>query len=58
MALDELKENETTETINGLEVLIDEQVKVHAVAQVLDYLKTPRGEGFAIKPAGGGSSCC
>lgn len=33
-----------------------EDVKPHAAQQVLDYVVTPRGEGFAIAPAGGG--CC
>lgn len=57
MALDEPKENEEPETIDGLQVLIDAQVRTFAAEQVLDYLKTPRGEGFAIKPVGGGSCC-
>ena len=56
MALDEPNDNETPLKINELDVLIADDVKGPAATQVLDYVVTPRGEGFSIAPAGGG--CC
>lgn len=56
MALDEPKANESSEEIDGFAVLFDAQIKGHAAQQVLDYVVSPRGEGFVIKPVGGG--CC
>jgi len=56
LALDEPNDTEQPQTINDLAVLMADDVKPHAAKQVLDYVVTPRGEGFAIAPAGG--SCC
>ena len=50
MALDEPNDTEQPQTINDLAVLMAEDVKPHAAKQVLDYVVTPRGEGFAIAP--------
>lgn len=56
MALDEPNDNETPLKINELDILMEDNVRSYAAAQVLDYVVTPRGEGFSIAPAGG--SCC
>jgi len=42
--------------IDGLEFLLAADVEPHIVGQVLDFVKSWRGEGFAIRPAAGG--CC
>ena len=48
MTLDEPKENEVTTQVNGLEVLISEEVKVFTDQRSLDYGKSPNGEGFRM----------
>lgn len=54
MALDEPQENEKTTPINGLDVLISDDIKMFADRGLIDYIKSPYGEGFDID-AGYGS---
>lgn len=42
------------ERIGGLEFLLDEQVRPFTAGQVLELVRSWRGEGFAIRPAAGG----
>ena len=65
MALDEPEENEIPVQINGLDVLISDMVKPFIDGNVLDYRKSPGGEGFIIESKSGpdcgpdcGSGCC
>lgn len=57
LALDEPKENEETININGIDVLISEDVKPVASDNRVDYITSPEGEGFIIGPKSG-ESCC
>ena len=42
--------------VNEIKVLMDEQVKLFAAGQVIDYIRSASGEGFAIS-TGSGSDC-
>ena len=57
LALDEPNENEDTIHVNGIDVLISDDVKPAASANKIDYMKSPQGEGFIIVPKSG-QSCC
>ena len=57
LALDEPGENENTTNVNGIDVLISEDVKPTAELNKIDYIKSPDGEGFVIGPKSG-QSCC
>jgi len=59
MALDELKENEETIQVNGIDLLIADMVKPHTDGNKIDYVKSPEGEGFVIaKPGQTGCTDC
>ena len=51
MALDEPNENEEMTQINGIDVLISNEVKPFADRNRVDYLNLPHGEGFIISSA-------
>ena len=54
LSLDEAGEQQA-ELIDGVEVLMDEQVKPFAEGQVIDYINDKvRGTGFVIQRAGAG----
>jgi Fe-S cluster assembly iron-binding protein IscA len=55
LALDEPRGSEVPVEVNGLGVLIADKVKGYVDGSVVDYIKSGKGEGFAIR--GGGSSC-
>lgn len=57
MALDEPLENEQPLQINGLNVLISDNVIPFTDGNTLDYVKYADGEGFIITPESG-ASCC
>ena len=57
LALDEPNENEDTIQVNGIDVLISDEVKPTANVNKIDYIKSPHGEGFIIAPKSG-QSCC
>jgi len=54
LALDEPKDDESVKRIDGLEFLLDAQVEPYTAGQLLDFVQSWRGEGFSIRPAGGG----
>jgi len=56
LALDEPNENEATTQINGIDVLISDEVKPFADKNKIDYLKLPDGEGFVISTPE--QTCC
>ena len=62
IALDELKENEETTRINGIDLLIADQVKPYSDGNKIDYVQSANGEGFVIDKPGqddcGGCSSC
>ena len=59
LALDELKENETTTHINGIDVLIADMVKPYSEGNKVDYVQTAEGAGFTIeKPGQAGCEGC
>jgi Fe-S cluster assembly iron-binding protein IscA len=57
LALDEPEENEKPVQINGLDVLISDEVKPFTDGNTLDYVKYPDGEGFVLTPESGGNRC-
>ena len=52
LVLDEPMKNEIPNQINGIDVLIEEEVKDYANKSVVDYVKTPYGENFIVELAG------
>jgi len=54
LALDEPKDAEKVEQLGGLKFLVDEQVRPYIAGQVLDLVRSWRGEGFTIRPTTGG----
>ncbi len=59
LALDELKENEETIQVNGIEVLMSDIVKPYSEDSIIDYIKAADGEGFIInKPGQTGCEGC
>jgi Fe-S cluster assembly iron-binding protein IscA len=55
LTLDEPKENEKTEQVNGVDVLIDDFVNAVAGDSVVEYIDSPYGGYFTITPSFGGS---
>ena len=56
LALDEPRDSEKAIQINGIDVLIADDVKAYAQGQTIDYVKSAYGEGFIIGAPG--QSCC
>ncbi|MFC1861402.1 hypothetical protein ACFLYL_03930 [Chloroflexota bacterium] len=56
MALDEPNKNEAATHINGIDILISDEVKALADKGTIDYMNSPDGEGFTI--AVEGQTCC
>ena len=52
LALDELKENEATTHINGIDLLMSDEVKPFSDGNKIDYVKSEDGEGFVINKPG------
>ena len=57
MALDEPQDKETVNDIKGIGVLIADDVKNMADESTIDYLVSPRGEGFTIAKGTGSEGC-
>lgn len=55
MALDEPKDDEQPETVNGIGILMEDYTKILADGSTLDYVTLPEGEGFTITGPGSGS---
>ena len=55
LALDEPEKNEIPSRVNGIDVLISEEVSSYADGKSVDYIKLPWGGRFTIR--GGFSSC-
>ncbi|MDF9478250.1 iron-sulfur cluster biosynthesis family protein [Bacillus cereus] len=53
--LEEAKENDVKETVNGIAVAMDPKVAEIANALTLDYVEDQQGAGLVIS---GGSNCC
>ena len=59
LALDELKENEETIQVNGIDLLISDEVKSYSDGNKIDYIQSMDGEGFVIgKPGQTGCTDC
>ena len=59
LTLDELKENEETTQVNGIDVLISDEVKSYSDENTIDYIQSTDGEGFVIdKPGQTGCAGC
>ena len=52
LALDELKENEETTQVNGIDLLISDKVKLYSDGNTIDYIQSTDGEGFVIDNPG------
>ena len=57
LALDEPTENEQTIPVNGVDVLIADEVKPFASGNVVDYIESSEGKGFIVRSESG-QSCC
>jgi Fe-S cluster assembly iron-binding protein IscA len=57
LTLDEPYINETPVHINGIDVLITDDVKIYAEGKLVDYIRTAYDEGFTIDRPGY-SNCC
>ena len=57
LALDEPKEHEEPVQINGIDVLISDEVNSIASVKKIDYINSLDGEGFIIAPKSGQSYC-
>ena len=49
LALDELSENEETTRVNGIDLLISDEIKPYSDEHRIDYIVTPDGEGFIME---------
>ncbi len=59
LALDELKENEETTQVNGIDLLISDEVKSYTDGNTINYIPSTDGEGFVIdKPGQTGCTGC
>ena len=59
LALDELKENEETIQVNGIDLLMSDYVKPYADGNTIDYIKSTDREGFVVgKPGQTGCEGC
>ena len=52
LALDELKENEETTQVNGIDILISDEVKPYSDVSTINYIQSTEGEGFIIDQPG------
>jgi hypothetical protein len=52
LVLDEPQDNEISIPVNGVDVLIGDEVKDLANKSRIDYMTGPNGEGFVISLAG------
>ena len=52
LALDELKENEETTQVNGIDLLMSDEVKPFSDGNKIDYRQSANGEGFVIDKPG------
>ena len=57
LALDEPNDTEESVTINGLEILMNDQVAPYTAQQTVDYVDTRQGKGFLIRRGGGAAGC-
>ena len=57
MALDELKKNEAPVQVNGIDVLIEEELKPHTDGYTLDFIKSTNGDHFTLSRCAEGSCC-
>lgn len=55
LALDEPNDNENSTQVNGIDVLIADQVRPFVEGNKIDYINSVQGEGFIISS---GRSCC
>ena len=59
LALDELKENEKTTQVNGIDLLISDEDKPYSDGTKIDYIQSTDEEGFVIdKPGQTGCTGC
>ena len=58
LALDEPQENEKTNDINGIKILIAGDVLDQADGKTLDYVNTPNGDGFTVTDSESYSNSC
>lgn len=56
LVLDESNDEKATVTINGIELLIAENVLPYTEDNQIDYITNAHGQGFSIAPAMG--NCC
>lgn len=56
LVLDELKDEEQTVAINGIELMIEESVLSFTRGHEIDYVNNGYAQGFSIAPTTG--ECC
>jgi Fe-S cluster assembly iron-binding protein IscA len=52
MALEEPKENEKTVIVNGIDLLIWDEIKPYTDKSTIDYIDDPEKSGFTIRLEG------
>lgn len=58
MALDELNKDSKTYNVNGIELMIAENLIPHTAGNQIEFIDDHRGKGFAILPISGNSCGC
>ncbi|MDY6912528.1 MAG: hypothetical protein SVM79_09245 [Chloroflexota bacterium] len=56
LALDGPRENEQTVKIDGVEILVNDDALPYVPGNVIDYARSPQGDGFTIYSESG--RCC
>ena len=56
LVLDELKDKEQTVAVNGIELMIEENVLSFTRGHEIDYVNNAYAQGFSIAPTSG--ECC
>jgi len=55
LALDELKDDDTEITSNGIDIIINKRDKGYVRDSIIDYIDSYWGGGLVIRPVYGGS---
>ena len=57
LSLETFQEGMALKDVDGIRVLLDEEVDVFSEDQVIDYVKSEKSEGFALSSRGGIAAC-
>ena len=57
LSLETVQEGMDLKDVDGIKVLLDEEVDVFSEDQIIDYVKGEKNEGFALSSRGGIAAC-